>query len=78
MDNGSLQLRSRVLGPLPVLNHFLARLRIEDILAGRLPRGGNHVSHEQCLGVLLRNIVLGRAPVYGLGEWAEPFPSVFG
>lgn len=79
VDNGSLQLRSRVLGPLPVLNHFLARLRIEDILAGRLPRGGNHVSHEQCLGVLLRNIVLGRAPVYGLGEWAEPFlPSVLG
>jgi hypothetical protein len=25
------------------------------------------------LGILLRNILLGRRPIYGLQEWAQPF-----
>lgn len=31
------------------------------------------------LGILLRNILLGRRPIYGLQEWAQPFlPSLLG
>ncbi len=31
------------------------------------------------LGVVIRNLVLHREPVYGIGEWAAPFdPALFG
>ncbi|MGH9113835.1 MAG: IS1634 family transposase [Acidimicrobiales bacterium] len=78
---GPFELASEILGPLPVVNHFLDRIG----LAGRLER---HLSSSDrrlrlapstVIGVVVRNLVVGHRPVYALGEWAAPYqPGMLG
>ena len=65
-------LRSYTLGVLPILDQFLRRMRLEDFLRGALPPEDRRtkLSPAKALLVLLRNLVLSREPIYGLGEWA--------
>lgn len=60
---------------LPLVNHFLGRLRVETFLDSYLPRASRRpkVSPTRALLVLLRNIVLSREPLYGIGAWARRF-----
>jgi transposase len=60
---------------LPLVNHFLGRLRVETFLDSYLPRASRRpkVSSTRTLLVLLRNIVLSREPLYGVGAWARRF-----
>jgi len=73
-------LRSQVLGPLPIINRFLERLRVDRLLElavdadprSRIPPG-------QTLGVVLRSLIESRLPVYALTEWvAARAPAVLG
>ena len=77
----SLELESEMLGALPIINRFLERLHIDDTLKRGLQHNNSRpcdVSPDLCLGVLLRNVILGRDPVYALKEWAAPFdPQLF-
>lgn len=76
MGDGPFQLHSETLGSLPIIGHFLARTRLEDLLRQRLDAGSPaRPGHAACLGVLLRNILLAREPLYALGEWCVPFRS---
>lgn len=78
---GTFQLRSEVLGPLPVLNHFLDRLGVAELLERHIPHDDRRLrlAPAAALGVVIRNLVLHRAPVYALGEWAAPFdPALLG
>jgi transposase len=64
-----------------VINHFLARLGVDDLLARHVPHTDRRcrLPPARALGVLLRNILVGRAPVYGLEAWAATFdPAVLG
>lgn len=64
------QLRSSAVGALPIVNAFLDRLEIEQRLHDTIaadPRA--KLEPAAALGVLLRNIVEARAPLYALGEW---------
>ena len=65
---------------LPLVNHYLRRLRLQPILAARLPAApGVPLGPVDCLLVLLRNILLAREPLYGLSGWAHRFrPDVVG
>ena len=77
-QNGQdLKLRSKVVGPLPLLNRFLERLQIERLLERHVPAGDRRqkLSPAVGLGVLLRNIMLSRRPLYGLAEWAGRFEA---
>jgi len=76
----SFHLATRDLGPLPLINHTLDRLAIGRFLSEALsPAGNGALSHAQALGALLRNILDGRRPIYGVGEWAAPFaPDLLG
>ena len=67
-------LRSDTIGALPVVNHVLRRLRVDALLHQHLPSPAPHtpLPPSLALGVLLRNLVLARVPLYGLGEWARP------
>lgn len=71
----NLQLVSKVVGPLPLLNSFLERLQIERFLGKFVPAGDRRqrLAPAVGLGVLLRNIVLARRPLYGLAEWAQRY-----
>lgn len=69
---GSFRLESRSVGALPVVNHFLNRIGLEELLERYLPAGDRRcrLAPSRAIGLLLRNILLGRAPVYALEQWA--------
>jgi transposase len=65
-------LRSSTLGALPILNAFLRRMRLEDFLRAALPPEDRRtkLSPVKALLVLLRNLLVSREPIYGVGDWA--------
>jgi len=65
-------LNSRRVGALPILERFLGRLRIGETLRDRLPREDRRwrVPTATTLLLLVRNILLSREPLYGIGGWA--------
>jgi transposase len=65
-------LRSSTVGALPIVNRFLQRMRLEEFLRAYLPKedGRSKVSTPRALLLLLRNLLVSREPIYGLGEWA--------
>ncbi len=69
---GDRTLRSTIVGGLPLLNALLERLRLEEFLRDALPRedGRTKLSPTKALLVLLRNLLVSREPIYGVGEWA--------
>ena len=78
-DLADLTLRSQALGALPVLQHVLDRLGLDALLEQYVPHVDRRcrIRPATALGILLRNILLGRRPIYGLQEWAQPFlPSL--
>jgi transposase len=78
---GGQTLQTCTIGALPIVNQLLDRMQLERFLNQHLPRDGRRmaVPTSRCLLVLLRNILLSREPIYGLGEWAERFaPELLG
>jgi transposase len=69
----TFQLDTGIVGALPIVNGFLERLRFEYFLRKHLPppdpRG--KLPPLKALGVLVRNLVLARVPMYSLKEWAQ-------
>jgi transposase len=66
------KLRSQTIGALPILNEYLRRMRLEDFLRAALPPEDRRtkLSPVKGLGVLLRNLLVSREPIYGMGDWA--------
>ena len=63
------------------MNHFLRRLRFDALLHRHLPPPDlrAQLPPALALGVLTRNLVLARVPLYGLGEWAQGWvPALLG
>lgn len=74
-------LRSWTVGALPILNRLLERMRLEAILQQHLPPDDPRVKIPTATGLLLlvRNLLLSREPIYGVGEWAERYaPDLLG
>lgn len=69
------ELRSRTLGALPIVGHFLARMRVRALLERYLPESDPRVGlpAASAIGVLVCNLCLCHQPLYRLGEWAAPF-----
>ena len=65
-------LNSRRIAALPILRHFLDRLRLREFLRDHLLHedGRTRVPTATALLVLLRNLLISRQPLYGVGEWA--------
>jgi len=65
-------LKSWSVGALPIVNKILQRLRLEEFLRDGLPAEDRRVKvpTASALLVLLRNLLLSREPLYGIGEWA--------
>lgn len=77
---GDLKLQSYQVGAVPLVNHFLERLRLREILAEHLPADDSRteLATVSALLVLVRNVLLSRQPVYGVAEWAAEFaPDLF-
>lgn len=64
-----------------MVNPFLRRLRLAEILSPYLPSGDRRqkLAPSRAILVLLRNLLVSREPLYGVGAWAAPFePSLLG
>jgi hypothetical protein len=75
------QLHSEVVGSLPVINHFLARIGLGDLLERHLPRDDARLrlAPATVIGVVARNLIVAHRPVYALGEWAAGYqPGLLG
>ena len=65
-------LHSYRVGLLPILNRILERLRLEEFFRAYLPPQDRRCHIDPAIGllVLLKNLLLSREPLYGVGEWA--------
>ena len=75
------QLHSELLGPLPVINHFLGRTGLVGSLERFVPHDDARLrlAPATVLAVVVRNLVTHREPVYAIGEWAAPYaPELLG
>jgi hypothetical protein len=80
VDDG-FELDSQLLGSLPVINAFCDRLGLDALLRRFLPHEDARLklAPATAVGVVVRNLVIHREPVYALGEWAAPFdPTLLG
>ena len=70
---GSFELDTKTIGAQPIVNHLLDRLRFEHLLGKHLSRPDprSKLAPLKALGLLLRNLVLARVPIYSLEEWAR-------
>jgi transposase len=68
-------LNSFRLGALPMLDSILRRLRLEQFLGDRLPTEDPRTKIATATGLLLliKNLLISREPLYGVGEWAARF-----
>ncbi len=74
-------LRSCTVGALPLVNHFLKRMQVEELLQKHLPPDDRRrrVPAARGLLVLVQNLLIAREPLYGLGEWAARYaPQALG
>ena len=72
---------SEVIGALPIIDNVIDRLRLPELLAHALPAvdGRAKPAPAVLIRVIVTNLVLGREPLYGLGEWAAAFePALLG
>lgn len=74
------RLETQMIGPLPIVNHFTKRIGLDDILERYLNTANTRkISPSQSIGVLLRNIILNRTPIYDMQEWASRYqPKLLG
>ncbi len=67
-------LRSYQVGAMPIINHLIRRMRLPDILKEFLPNDPrSELPTYRTVLVMVRNILVAREPVYGLGQWAARF-----
>jgi transposase len=77
---GGFTLRTYDVGALPIINRILERMDLSDILKQCLPEDDvrTELPTHRGLLVLVRNILMAREPVYGVGQWAASYaPDLF-
>jgi transposase len=76
-DQGPAYHRVHLIGPHPILNHFLDLMNFFQLVRSCL--GTRHKSildHAQTLSVFMQNIILSPAPLYRISEWVQPIDPV--
>jgi transposase len=68
-------LRTYDVGALPIINRIMERMRLSDILKQCLPEDDarTQLATHRGLLVLVRNVLVSREPVYGVGQWASSY-----
>jgi transposase len=78
---GGRTLTSYRVAALPIINQLLERMRLDEFLRSYLPRADRRCRIAPSIGItlLLKNVLLAREPLYGIGEWAGRFdPTALG
>lgn len=80
-ESSDLELQSLEIGALPIVNHFLDRLKFSELLHEHLPIADVRAKLKpvEALDVLIRNLILSREPLYCQAEWAgRKVPELLG
>lgn len=73
-SQGDAILRTHLLGPHPIVAHFLERLELQSVVSSHVGTGRERlISHGEALCSLVHNILDSPAPLYRIASWAEPF-----
>jgi len=73
-NDTQFDLRIERLGPLPIINHFIERIGLEQAFDRHVPSDSRcTVSHARTLGALLRSIIVEREPIYRQHETVHGF-----
>jgi transposase len=81
VDPGEITVETELISGLPVVNAVLERLGLAKLLENHLPEPDPRceITPAQAIGVLVRNLALGRQPLYGLCAWAAAYdPTLLG
>ena len=71
MPKAKPSLHRHLLGPHPILRHYLERMNFRGILRGCLGGGLQRgLDHAEVLSVLVHNVLVSRGPMYRIREWA--------
>jgi len=74
MKNDDLELDSKAIAALPIINAFIERIGLGELLSRYLPSTKNmKFPHADAVLLFVRNILLERQPLYKLSEWAARF-----
>jgi transposase len=74
-------LTSYRISALPIIDRLLDRMHLDEFLRSYLPRADRRCRIAPSIGIslLLKNVLLSREPLYGIGEWAARFaPEALG
>lgn len=76
---GGARLKTHLLGPHPVIRHFIERLNLHSIVRSCVGTGREPViDHGEALAALVHNILDSPAPLYRIAAWADPLaPQAF-
>ena len=80
-QTGSHTLTTLSVGSLPILNWILERMKLEEFLQKHLKPDGSRtrIPTSRVLLILVRNLLISREPIYGIGEWASQYaPDLLG
>lgn len=74
-SGSDLVLHSRTIGALPIINRMIERCRLYEILSFHLPAedSRNRIETATAILLLVRNVLISREPLYGVGQWAAAF-----
>jgi transposase len=78
--NADVTLRGFQIGALPLLNHFLQRLELDELLRRFLPKDDvrQEIPTSRVLLLLVRNVLVSRQPMYAVPQWAAQYaPEAF-
>jgi len=72
VDVAHIEVQRVGIGALPVLNAVLGRLGFDGLVSSFLPEPDSRcvIAPARVIGVLVRNLAVGRRPIYGLSAWA--------
>ena len=70
-----LTLQSYEVGALPLVNHVLQRIQLEELLQQHLPPDDPRCEFptSRAILVLVRNVLMSREPLYAVAEWTSRF-----
>ena len=72
----NLNFESKAVGALPIVNHFIGKLKIHKLLSKYvLSKPSQKLSHANAILLFIRNILIERNPLYKLSQWANGYDS---
>jgi hypothetical protein len=73
VDPSAVEVARVGIGALPVVNAVLGRLGFDELVSSFLPEADRRcvIEPARAVSVLVRNLCVGRMPLYGLGRWAS-------